>query len=337
MKRTLLVFAAAAAFAAPAGAAFAWGDTGHRMVGRLGMEALPRDAGLPAFLLTPATVDTIEELAREPDRWRKAGRIHDSDRDPGHFIDLDDKAQSLAGSPITALPPRRVDYQLSLAAAKTDEVKAGYLPYAIADGWQQLVKDFAYWRVETAAKARDRNPDHQAWYAADLTRREGLIIRDLGVWAHYVGDGSQPLHTTIHFNGWGEFPNPDDFTQLHVHTPWEAFYVKASIHFDGVRADLRPYSPCTTEILQCVEAYLKETNDQVVPFYRLDKAGAFRAATPEGVAFTDARIGAGASKLRDLVLDAWKASEAMGAGYPGVTVKEVEGGMDPWEMIYGDG
>ena len=33
----------------------------------------------------------------------------------------------------------------------------------------------------------------------------------MGVMGHYVGDGSQPLHTTVHFNGWvGD--NPKGYT-----------------------------------------------------------------------------------------------------------------------------
>jgi hypothetical protein len=339
MRRLLIALAACSALAAPAGRALAWGDTGHRMIGRLAMEALPKDAGLPAFLLAPSAVDTVEEYAREPDRWRKAGRLHDSDRDPAHFIDLDDDGKTLGGSALAALPPRRVDYQASLAAMKVDEVKAGYLPYAIADGWQQLVKDLAYWRVETAAKAHDKDPQHQAWYAADIARREDLVIRDLGVWAHYVGDGSMPLHTSIHFNGWGaEYPNPQGFTQEHVHTPWEAFFVKANVKLDAVRAAMRPYRPCQADILGCTAAYLGESNAQVIPFYSLDKSQAFKTATPEGVRFTTVRVAAGASELRDLVLDAWAASATLPVGYPGVSLKEVEnGGIDPWIMIYGDG
>jgi hypothetical protein len=35
-----------------------------------------------------------------------------------------------------------------------------------------------------------------------------LILRDLGVWSHYVADASNPMHTTIHSDGWGEYPNP---------------------------------------------------------------------------------------------------------------------------------
>ena len=44
-----------------------------------------------------------------------------------------------------------------------------------------------------AAEKRETNMERQAWYRADRIRREALILRDIGVLAHYVGDGSQPL------------------------------------------------------------------------------------------------------------------------------------------------
>ena len=36
-----------------------------------------------------AAVITVGELARELDRSKGAGRLHDSMRDPSHFVDLD--------------------------------------------------------------------------------------------------------------------------------------------------------------------------------------------------------------------------------------------------------
>ena len=38
---------------------------------------------------------------------------------------------------------------------------AGYLPYSIVDGWQQLVKDFGYWRVLVAATETATTRDWQ--------------------------------------------------------------------------------------------------------------------------------------------------------------------------------
>ena len=335
MKRVLSVLFAASALLAPASAALAWGDTGHRMVGRLGMEALP--ASLPAFLRTPQAVDAVEELAREPDRWRGAGKLHDSDRDAAHFIDLDDEGRMLSGAPIEQLPPRRLDFEVSLGAARSDVLKSGYLPYAIIDGWQQLAKDFSYLRVEEAALAREKDSTRKTWYARDLELRKALIVRDIGVWAHYVGDGSQPLHLSIHYNGWGDFPNPDGFTLEHIHGPFEAQFVRDHVPAGAVRASMRAYQPCQGAIDACVSAYLRASWSQVTPLYQLDKTGGSHTASPDAVSFTAARIADGATELRNLVVDAWAASEVMKAGYHGVSAQDVEHGADAWEALHGDG
>jgi hypothetical protein len=53
-------------------------------------------------------------------------------------------------------------------------------------------------------------------------------------------------------------------------------------------------------------AYLRRTNSLVEKTYQLEKAGAFAGAgTPEGSAFVDERMAAGATELRDLIYSAW--------------------------------
>ena len=56
----------------------AWGATGHRIIGRLAVAGLPAD--LPAFLRSGQSIEAAGELAREPDRWKGSGLVHDSDR-----------------------------------------------------------------------------------------------------------------------------------------------------------------------------------------------------------------------------------------------------------------
>src|SRR5258706_14116075 len=84
------------------GRALAWGATGHRLIGREAIAALPND--LPAFLRAPGVADRVGELAREPDRWKDAGKPHDADRDPAHFLDLGDDGAVLGGPTLAALP-----------------------------------------------------------------------------------------------------------------------------------------------------------------------------------------------------------------------------------------
>jgi len=319
---------------APLSTAHAWGSTGHRIIGELGAATLPDS--LPAFLRTPTAVQTIGELAREPDRWRGAGRTHDNMRDPGHFVDVDDDGKVLGGPSLSALPEAKSDYETALRAVGAESGHAGYLPYSIIDGWQQLAKDFAYWRVETAAIPRESDPQRAAWMRADLARRETLIIHDLGVWSHFVGDASQPMHVSVHYDGWGKYPNPNGYTTERVHVPFEGPFVRRFVSEDAVRAAMPAPRPCPA-ITACTAQYLAETAATVVPFYEMQKAGGLAGDHPLGQSFAVERVAAGAAALRDLTIAAWEASAHETVGWPALSVDQVvQGGIDPYDALYGD-
>ncbi|TAJ35541.1 MAG: S1/P1 Nuclease, partial [Brevundimonas sp.] len=84
-------------------------------------------------------------------------------------------------------------------------------------------------------------------------------------------------------------------------------------------------------------SYLTTTLGTVIPFYRLEKAGAFRDSDPRGAAFVNERLAAGAAELRDFIASAWTASGSASIGWPAVKVAEVEAGtVDPWIAMVGE-
>lgn len=338
LSSSLNVLALAAVLAAPATSALAWGASGHRVVGVVAASKLPAD--VPAFLRTPTAIAAIGEYAREPDRWKGSGKIHGTDRDSAHFLDLDDQGRMYGGPMFTVetLPPTRADYETALRAVGQDSWKAGYLPYAIIDGYQQLVKDFTYWRILTAVLKIEKDATKLAYYKADLKRREALLLRDLGVWAHYVGDASQPLHLSVHYNGWGDYPNPNGYTNSRqIHSQFEGPLAKAVGDQASIQALVPAYKACACSIETRVVGYLTETWKLTEPLYQLEKQGALVATDPRGKAFVQARIAAGATALRDLVVDAWTESANGKIGYrPEISVADVESGKaDPWLDLYG--
>lgn len=333
IRRAVLLLAVLLGAAAPS-QALAWGATGHRIVGVLGVEALP--AELPAFLRMPGVAAEVGELAREPDRSKSAGRIHDSNRDAAHFIDVDDAGLVMGGPPLAALPPTRAEYETALRAVGSDSWQAGYLYYSLVDGWQQLVKDFAYWRALTAAERLAQDPNRRAWFAADRARRERLLIGDLGAWAHYVGDASQPLHVTVHFNGWGPYPNPEGYSTARVHAPLEGAFVHDNVSIDAVRKRMPALYACGCSIEARTANYLAETHGTVEQLYHLEKAGAFADGDPRGRDFDEMILAAAAAELRDLVVEAWRASADITVGWPETRVTDIEAGtIDPYDIFYG--
>lgn len=326
--------AAALVLALAPAQALAWGAMGHRIVGEAAMRALPDE--VPAFLRNPQAVRDVGELSREPDRSKGSGRIHDHNRNPGHSLDLDEAGRLLGGPSFLPLPATRADYEKGLQAAGLDSWEAGYLPYSIIDQHQQLAKDFGYWRVLKYAAERERNKVRKAWLVRDLARRETLILGTIGSLSHFVGDGSQPLHVTVHYNGWGEYPNPKGYTTAKVHGPFESEFVFNNIKPAAVAAGMAAPVDCKCAIEQRTVDYLTATSRFVLPFYEMEKAGGLKPADPRGVAFATERLAAGASELRDMTVSAWRASARVTVGWPVVRVDDVLAGkVDPYDALYG--
>ncbi len=277
--------------------AFAWGSDGHRMIEHAAIATLPAD--VPAFLKTPQAIATLEYMVVEPDeRWRQSDAEPElvAAQAPEHFIDLE--WADLAGP----LPRKRYDFIRALDAAQkthpdlaanlTPE-KVGLQPWETNEVWERLKAAFREYRAETAAK--------QDTHAVELT-----IVFYTGWLGHYVGDGSQPLHTTIQYNGWTG-PNPNGYATEHkIHSAFETAYVHANI----VRGDFQSQVPAQPRVIgdefDDYLAYLRHTNTYVEKTYQLYKANAFTdAGTPEGKAFTTERLAAGAAQLRDMIVAAW--------------------------------
>jgi len=332
MKAPLL--AAVAALSLLPAQALAWGAMGHRMVGEAAARALP--AEVPAFLRTQQAVRDIGELSREQDRSKGAGRIHDHNRDAGHFLDLDEAGKLLGGPSFLPLPATRADYEKGLQAAGLDSWKAGYLPYSIVDRHQQLAKDFGYWRVLTYMAAREKNPERKAWYKRDLIRREAQILQTIGDLSHFVGDGAQPLHVTVHYNGWGDFPNPQGYTTARIHGPFESEFVFENVKPADVTMKVASLKPCDCPIERRTTDYLLETSTQVIPLYEIEKAGGLKPGDARGVKFATDRLAVGASELRDMIVSAWRGSTRVTVGWPVLRVDDVLAGkLDPYDSLYG--
>jgi hypothetical protein len=312
--------------------AMAWGPDGHRMISTVAVQSLPAD--LPAFLRTPEAADEAGYMGPEADRQRGAGLSFDDEQSKGHFVDVEDDLTVLGGPSLKNLPVSREQYDTDLRAKGATQYKAGYLPYSIQQGFQLLSKDLAYWRVDVWGEKNGKTEAERAWYAQDRVRREKIVLHDLGAWSHYVGDGSNPMHVTVHFNGWGKYPNPEGFTTAKIHSPFESQYVHANITEKDVTAAMPAYRDCACAIWVRTADYLAASQSDVVPLYRLEKQGAFAKSTPEGKAFVAKELARGAAELRDMIIDAWKHSETLSVGWPEKKISDIEAGKaDPYEEL----
>jgi len=324
--------AAASVVLASASVAVAWGASGHRMIGVVAIKALPDD--VPAFVRKAAA--DIGELVREPDRTKGSGKLHDEYREGNHFIDLDDEGRAMGGPHIDSLPATRQLYDDALRAAGSNLTKAGWLPYSIADAQADLVTDFALWRIARVGEKKAKDRAHRAWFRRDRIRREHLILSDIGELAHFVGDGSQPLHTSIHYNGWGDYPNPRGFTTERIHGMFEGMFVYEHVREADVASEVGPYTPCDGPAEPCIAAYIKRSWAHTERLYELEQQGAFKDGDPRGRVFAMVRLAAGATQLRNMITDAWRQSATAEVGWPKIKVADVEAqGLDAYVNLYG--
>lgn len=329
--------------------AWAWGHTGHVSISYLAILNLP--AELPGFLRSPHSAAQIGELGAEPDESKTTGTVtgvsdtgriqttstvHDAERDPGHYIDNDDNGVVLGGAvSLTALPATREAFDTAqrkaAAPSGQDQYSAGYLPYTIIDGFQQVRKDFAIRRtLSVGLQAATSNAD-RTYFRFQLQLRQQLIIRDVGYWSHFVADASQPMHVSVHFNGWGDYPNPSGYTTAPIHAPFEGAFVRSFIDFSTVNGQVRPYTDRgATTIEQRVPLYLAETLRQVVPTYQAAQSSGndnYQTAQPAEVAIVTTQLAAAVAELRDEITDAWRQSASVTVGFPQVKVSDVEAGI----------
>jgi hypothetical protein len=330
--RAILHCAAAATLVAFPSIACAWGEKGHEIISRLAAQHLP--AEVPAFVRAQAAVDELAMLGPEEDRLKGAGTSWDDDNDPGHYLDVGDDGRVAGAIGLSALPKNMERYELALERAGTDPYRMGFLPYSIMDGFERVRKDFAIWRVDAYLATRATTAQARARANDARKLREVLTLRDIGDWSHFVADGSQPLHVTVHYNGWGRYPNPNGFsTSRRLHAMFESEFVDAHVTSEDVARDIKPYRQdppgallTQRSIASIVGAYLARTNRAVPQLYEIDKAGGFASGSPQAVAFTSAQLARGATMLRNLIALAWEDSLNESVGYPPIPVRDVLSG-----------
>jgi hypothetical protein len=297
----------------------AWDYEGHHAVNELALASLPLDFGVQ---LTPALKTRIEFLAGEPDRWRNTPDLPLKHvNGPDHYFDLEDL--NLCGLTPQTLPPLRYDFvdALALARAKNPEKFPaidpdkdsdhtreldGFLPWAITEYYEKLKSDFS-----TLKALRQYGGS-----AVEIANAEADCVYVMGVMGHFVGDGSQPLHTTKYFNGWiGD--NPKGYTTRNNFHSWiDGGYFKKTggIKVDELVGKIQPATPIANAddqdgIFHDVINYLVEQNKFVEPLYEMEKNGQLTGEGDkglEGLPFLDGQLVKGGQMLGNLWLTAWQ-------------------------------
>ena len=301
----------------------AWDYEGHRLVNQAALAALP--AEFPDFARAPEAAERIAYLGGAPDRWRNNPDppVRNA-TNPDHYFDLE--YIGLAGLKLEEISDLRHVYAVQFATGRAARVAAfppldpvknadrtqemsGFLPWTITEHQGKLASAFSCLRVY-----------RELGTPAEIANAEADVIQAMGVLGHYVGDSAQPLHTTMHHNGWvGD--NPRDFSRWPGLHAWidGGFIAKAGIGLAHVQLAVKPASAWALQpaapggrdpMFEAVLAHLAAQHARVLPLYELEKAGAFKAevaaTSVEGRAFVVDSLRTGAQALADLWWMAWK-------------------------------
>jgi hypothetical protein len=271
----------------------AWGHDGHQMINRIAVAMLPPD--VPEFLRSRSAQEAMDFYGPQPDHWRTSAEPESSAFGaPDHFIDLE--YADLVGE----LPRKRSDFIKALAAAQAAHPDIKMTPEGV--GMQPWSTEIDYERLKSAMR------DYRTAVAAkaDTKPVEAEIVLLAGILGHFVADGSQPLHVTYKYNGWIG-PNPNGYaTDRTIHSRFEGDFVHNNIKVADFSGLISPKAVVIDDVFAQYVRYLRVTNGYVEKVYQLDKTGAFTGiGTPEGKAFVEERLAAGATELRDMIYTAW--------------------------------
>ncbi|HZL77806.1 MAG TPA: hypothetical protein VFC17_03065 [Candidatus Limnocylindrales bacterium] len=306
--------------------AAAWDYEGHHAVNELALAALP--ANFPAFVLTPETRDRIAFLAGEADRWRNETSLKNDTgltlghvSGPDHYLDMEDL--KLYGLTPATLPPLRYDFVADIVKARAahpekfpaiDPAKdsdhtrelSGFLPWAVTENYQKLQSGFA---TLAALEKFGGTP-------VEIANAKQDIVYVMGVMGHYVGDASQPLHTTMYHHGWTTNDNPNHYsTAFGIHAWIDGGFFKKTGGLDvkKMSAKIHPAEkiPAVSDpdgIFHTAVNFVAENNQLVEPLYKLDRDGKLSNngdAGAEGRALLEGQLVKSGQLLGDLWFTAW--------------------------------
>jgi hypothetical protein len=268
-----------------------WGDVGHTTINRVAAEKIPSE--MPAFLKKAS--NHIGWLGPEPDRWRSdlEKPLNDAQA-PDHFINFEDVDW------LKPLPPDRYKFIQAVYEYRAQHPDAG-VPLPEKIGFQPYIAIEVFDRLKVAFREyRHAQAEHRS--TADA---EANAIFYAGWLGHYVGDGSNPMHTSMQYNGWVG-PNPNGYTTSHeVHSKMETVFVNANPAVTQI-ADLVGRPRHLDHPFEDYVAYLRESQGKVERAYQLEKAGGFDGkGSAESREFIRRQLGRGAQMLLNMWYTAW--------------------------------
>lgn len=275
--------------------AHGWGQRGHLVINRLAVQSLPDDG--PVFL--KAHEEWIAQRAVVPDSWRAPSEpFVKIIEDPNHHWYKE------SFSFLKVIPRSRYEFVLALhdeflrtkgaaAPGGLPNIFAGTLPYEAVEIYERMKAGMRTYRSQKSA-------------GQDTRLTELDLAFEMGWLGHYIGDGAQPLHTSVNSDIW-KLPNPKGYTtDQGIHGRFETAYVDMlGVTVDDVRSRVgKPQ--VIPDPFDAVLAHLDRSASHMEQIYQLDLQGAFKdTSNADARNLVLTQLAAGAQMLRDLTYTAW--------------------------------
>jgi len=301
----------------------AWGVRGHTVANLAAVEGIPADG--PAFLRSLEAY--IGHLGTIPDTWRGYTEPYlriSEDANHGWYTEQFD---------FIPVPPKSrtefvlkvYDQYLRVKTADPDRAKliniryTGTQAYSIMEGYERMKAGMRLYRaVDNAIENAQRPaPNLAATLAAisplynDPAQVKQMLAHDIAFYmgwlGHYVADAAQPLHNSMHHDGWSG-KNPKNYTRdPDIHGLFESRYVDLiAVSAPDVVKFMRKDARHLDDPWKATLDHSIEARDSVEDVYRFDLRGSYQKKDDtEARELVYKRLASGAGFLRDLAYTAW--------------------------------
>jgi len=297
----------------------AWGVRGHTVANLAAVEGIPEDG--PAFLRAQKAY--VGHLGTIPDTWRSPAEPYlriSEDANHGWYTEGFDFIPDPPHSR-TEFTLRVYDEYLKTKSKDPDRAKllniryTGLQAYSIIEGYERIKAGMRLYR--NVSNTEPGRISLGGVYAAispllsDPAQVKQMLANDIAFYmgwvGHYVADAAQPLHNSIHHDGWSG-PDPKGYTRdPNIHGRFESQYVDlAGVTEEDVVKYMRKEPRHLENVWKAVLDHSLEARGFTEDVYRLDLRGAFaKKEDAEARELVCKRLAAGAGFLRDLAYTAW--------------------------------
>ncbi|MEK2689782.1 hypothetical protein [Bdellovibrio sp. GT3] len=182
--------------------AFAWGGRGHDAICRAAV-FLVKDEGLKEYLRNKPQM--MGHLCNIPDfYWKSLGGEANKHGNPAHFIDIEVIGLKVADIP-SDYKKIITEYTGKENKFKNDGTTIKDIPTEFGSAWwraDQFVNRIAALNKDFAAAKPPANFKEEQDENLPYNKLAYQMIVDMGLMGHFVGDISQPFHTTADYDGW---------------------------------------------------------------------------------------------------------------------------------------